>query len=317
MTARRHSRSLDVTLMLFIVAAILAGGLLKTAWSEDSFNAILALPRKSQEMLLEAFALAVAVVAIFVRIFQKHLFAQRDAGGLLIAVTILFLVLPIYLFWANRPPEAVTSLAAIMATIGWIGQRTQTARNARKQHTLNVLFHFRLSEIFNNHRINVMSRWPEGTVMTPEEANGLFVSRAAASEWKFSNGLATFPLVESVQHILGFYEYLCAGVEVGDIDEHFLRETLWPIMAEFYVRMHAYIEHERNLGITVTQRCFGRPKWKPTGRRYIHYYNVFMKQDSYRLRRTPPALPGCWQRIKSKLTRTRIQEAPVAGSVEQ
>ncbi|HTH62108.1 MAG TPA: hypothetical protein VL689_18380 [Paraburkholderia sp.] len=315
MAEYRHRPKLDITLLLFVVAAILAGGLLKTSYSQESLKAILALPQKSQEMLLEAFAVTVAVVAILVRIFHRYVFRRRDAGGLLIVVTILFLALPIYLFNANRPPEAVTSLAAIMATIGWIGQRNQTARNARKQHTLNVLFHFRLSEIFNNHRINVMSRWPEGSVMKPEEADALLEARGKPSEWEFTAGQARFPIVESVQHILGFYEYLCAGVEVGDIDEPFLRETIWPIMAEFYVRMRAYIEHEQNLGITCKQRAFRGPVWKPTRLKYIHYYNVFVKRDSYRIKRTAPPHSGWWQKIKAKLARTDKREADISDKV--
>ncbi len=305
MSKHRSRPHFDLTIGLLIVAAILAAGLFRGTYSKASLDAALGLPPEVKELILDGFGVLVAVVAILIRFVRRYIFSRRDAGGLLTWVTVLFLAFPLWLFYVGKTSDGVTSLAAIMATIGWLGQRNQNSRNARKQHTLNVLFHFRLSEVFNNHRINVMSQWPEGSIMTPDDADKLLVARATASEWKFSEGRAKFPIVESVQHILSFYEYLCAGVEVGDIDEPFLRETIWPIMKEFYIRMRAYIEHEANLGVVIQRRCFRAPVWKTTKVRYIHYYNVFMKEDSDLIKRIDPNPSSCWTRIIAKLKPAR------------
>ena len=117
---------------------------------------------------------------------------------------------------------------------------------ARKQHTLSILFETRLSQEFRRHLEHRKRFFPEGTKVD------------AALFWAYVNpdpGPATQdPTAESflqrecaeaIRSLLNYYEFLALGIARGDLDEDMLKGTVRGIMVRLVRDMYDVIESHR------------------------------------------------------------------------
>ena len=83
-------------------------------------------------------------------------------------------------------------------------------RNSRKQHTINVLFHTRLSPEFISYVENIKSCFPGESQITVKEIE--------------DNPDAN--VKEAVRFLLNYYEFIAVGVRHGDLDIKLIRDCL-------------------------------------------------------------------------------------------
>ena len=57
------------------------------------------------------------------------------------------------------------------------------------------------------------------------------------------------PVFESLRYLLNYYEFICAGIALGDLDERLIRQTMRGIFVNFHDFTHLLIEeHIANNG---------------------------------------------------------------------
>lgn len=162
----------------------------------------------------------------------------------------------------NKLPM-VAMLAATAATIGWIAQRQGSINISRKQHTLTILLQFRQSELFNRHRTNMFSYYPDGIDITPAEAVKLLDQRKNSDLYSVElNGEQTYPVIESIYYICNFFEFLAAGVRMGDLDGDLLNETIGGIMRSVYKKSDEILKIDQKIDAN----------GKPTTKTFDNFY---------------------------------------------
>lgn len=180
--------------------------------------------------------------------------------GLFIAIALVTIFAIIVWDSQNKGPFAVV-MGAFLATAGWLTSAMVTMRNhivsadtaaaasakaaestaaaTRKRHTLTVLIELRQSDMFNRHRDNIAARHPIGTKLTEadvEEIEGE-IKRPRTRE------PGTPPLVgESLRYVTNYYEFLCAALQEGNLDETLLRQTHRQILVGYVDKVRPFID---------------------------------------------------------------------------
>ena len=220
--------------------------------------------------------------------------------GVLIGVgtchVLVFILMSVIVLVQAKKPEAVTGLlaavaAAVMVGIGWVVQYQSGARASRRAHTFNVLMQSRLSVEFQNHVRSRIKNYPAGVEISAEDARlfykaGLVEAQASMSR-KLKDDLihaknehheeikkaydtemellvSKYESLQSIKYLLNFYEFICAGLRMKELDEPLLRATLSDVAVGLYrdtlhIRLHAQ-KHQPD-AFTELDRRMPRNKW--------------------------------------------------------
>jgi len=189
-----------------------------------------------------AFVPLLLVLAMVVR--RPRMMVRRMAtyAVVLALVGIGFMAFKV-LYSPTNSTASIAAIAAVAATIGWILQRQAAFDLSRKQHTLNILLQLRQSDIFNRHRVNVFSTFPDAQIITPAEAATIYAQRLDGSAYALdpATGQIKFPMVESARYICNYYEFLSAAVYHGDIDDVLLKSSMDNIMKSTFSKFEHFM----------------------------------------------------------------------------
>jgi hypothetical protein len=200
--------------------------------------------------------------------------------GVLIGVgaahVLVFILMSVVVLIQSGKVEAVTGLlaavaAAVMVGIGWVVQYQSGAKASRRAHTFSVLMQSRLSAEFQSHIAKRIRHYPGGTPVPPNDAKLIYLDGLVDAENQIQAQLAkdlvrTAPehrdelrqtaiddiavlrskaeSLQSLKYLLNFYEFICAGLRMKELDEPLLRATLSDVAVGLYidslhVRLHA------------------------------------------------------------------------------
>ncbi|WP_329813016.1 hypothetical protein [Stenotrophomonas sp. SMYL36] len=189
---------------------------------------------------------------------------------------LVFILMSVVVLVQADKAEAVTGLlaavaGAVMIGIGWVVQNQSSARASRRAHTFSVLTQSRLSAEFQSHVKSRILHYPAGKEISVEDAalfykDGL-IDAEKKLELKFAEDLARskdehheslrkahegaleevrskYLAMQSVKYLLNFYEFICAGLRLKELDEMMVRATLSDMAVGIYndtihVRRHA------------------------------------------------------------------------------
>lgn len=216
-------------------------------------------------------------------------------SGLLVT----FIVISVVTLFESGNPNAVTTLlstsaAAMVVGIGWVVQAQSTARAARRTHTFNVLIQSRLSAEFQNqvkkrcevYWAGVDVAMQDAELISPrgyaKQKDALEAAYAIARgrtkdeslpalDAQFANELALITAkhesLQGVKYLLNFYEFVCVGIRLRELDERMIHQTLGDIAIQLYdatahVRAHCKIGQE-NVFVALDEIV--RDRWKSDG----------------------------------------------------
>lgn len=186
--------------------------------------------------------------------------------GVGIAHLLAFIFIGILILSKSNNPSAITALlaaaaAAMMVGIGWVVQHQSGAKASRRAHTFGVLMQSRLSKEFQDHVRARISYYHQGRVVDAVDAplwnkDGLdrqLVDLAAEMGRELSgarndskDGIKVaykekedllrkkHESILGIKYILNFYEFVCAGILLKELDESMLKETLSDIAIGLY-----------------------------------------------------------------------------------
>lgn len=158
--------------------------------------------------------------------------------------------------------------AAALATIGWLVQRDNALFINRKQHTLSILMQMRQSETFNSHRNRVHAKFPPGTGISRQDVQWLLEQRKDPSNYADgADGKPQYPLIDSIQFLANFYEFLSAAVRQKDLDESLLYESIGNIAINYYEKVAPWLRHFQQPG----------PDGAPSTDTYNHYWWLYQR----------------------------------------
>jgi hypothetical protein len=124
----------------------------------------------------------------------------------------------------------VGTVAAWAATVGWLIQRHTNHVLARKQHTMNMLMNMRNSELLNNNRIKIRSRYAIKLPLTVAQVREFDAEYLGTEHFGFDEASrrAIYPPGDSVIFYLNYLEAIAVSVLDGDLDEEMIRTPLEP-----------------------------------------------------------------------------------------
>ena len=194
--------------------------------------------------------------------------------GVGVAHLLTFIVMSVIVLIQVGRTDSITGLmaaaaAAVMVGIGWVVQHQSSAKASRRTHTFNILMQSRLSAEFQQQVQKRAVCYSAGVPVDATDAelidkNGLEkrlgvlnadlqreLSQAQPSsitviQARYDEQIA---LVEKKHHslqglkyLLNFYEFICAGIRLREIDEPLIRATLGDIAAALYTDSK-YVRH--------------------------------------------------------------------------
>jgi hypothetical protein len=203
--------------------------------------------------------------------------------GVLIGVSVVhvvtFICISVVMLTLRGEVTAITALlaataAAAMVGIGWVVQHQSGARSSRRAHTFNILMQSRLSSEFQNQIKKRADLYSAGNPVAAEDAKlvnkaafdealkALDIQRAAElsrakEESKESinaiyaekTTLLTrkYESLQGLKYLLNFYEFICAGIVLRELDEALIRETLKDMAVALYEdSMHVRLAQRKN-----------------------------------------------------------------------
>ena len=178
-----------------------------------------------------------------------------DYYGLGIFVVLAFVGSLCYFIWDDTKKAPLATLAgAVLATLGWITSAMLAVRNhqlaskaganaTRKQHTLNILLQMRQNPEFIRHRQNIYSKYPEGKKLTAADIDA--ISKEFAEEYDYNPTMSP-RISESLRYITNYYEFLCAALHEGDLDETLLKKSLYQIMTKYEEKIRPFISYAQS-----------------------------------------------------------------------
>lgn len=210
------------------------------------------------------------VIATIGPMFNLAVDRREVPLGVLIGVgaahVLIFILMSVVVLVQSGKTEAITGLlaavaAAVMVGIGWVVQYQSGAKASRRAHTFNVLMQSRLSAEFQSHIGKRVRHFPGGNLITPADAALIYVDGVVHAEKEAEARLAqdisrseaehhaalkeafvdTVALIrskheslQSVKYLLNFYEFICAGLRMKELDEPMLRATLSDVAVGLY-----------------------------------------------------------------------------------
>jgi hypothetical protein len=127
-----------------------------------------------------------------------------------------------------------------------------------------------------------------GTKLTREDVERLLEQRKDGSQYAISEGKEIkFPVVESIQYVANFYEFLAAAIKQGDLDDNLLHSTIGNIVLANYDKiqaLHNYYQEPDNRGVPTTD-VFNESYW---------LYHEWKKRDQIAAQRAQSRLAKFW-----------------------
>lgn len=245
-------------------------------------------------------AWALLVLSTIGPIFNIAATRREVPLGILIGVgvthVVVFILMSLIVLVQSGKPEAITGLlaavaAAVMVGIGWVVQYQSSARASRRAHTFNVLMQSRLSSEFQDHVRKRARHYPANTPVSAEDAKLFYIDGVVAAEKLIQNKLeadlrrsapehceelrtaamdeiallrSKKESLDSMKYLLNFYEFICAGLRMKELDEPLLRATLSDVAVGLYqdslhARLHA--QSRQPDAFTELDRRIRKGKW--------------------------------------------------------
>lgn len=199
--------------------------------------------------------------------------------GVSVAHVLIFISISVIaLTQANNTTAITTLLAATVAAgmvgIGWVVQHHSSARASRRAHTFNILMQSRLSKEFQDHVRLRSDLYTAGTEVAAEDAKlvsksgyearaeelktqlEIDLSRAreekrpevqASHDGKLELLKRKYESLQGVKYLLNFYEFMSAGIELRELDDAMLKQTVRDIAVFLYEdTAHIRTEHRKS-----------------------------------------------------------------------
>jgi len=240
------------------------------------------------------------VVATIGPMFNLAVERREVPLGVLIGVgaahVMVFILMSVVVLIQSGKVEAVTGLlaavaAAVMVGIGWVVQYQSGSKASRRAHTFNVLMQSRLSSEFQAHIAKRVKHYPGGTAVPATDARLVYLdgvieavteieaqlqkdlgrmslehhdSLRQAADVEIANIRSKAESLQSLKYLLNFYEFICAGLRMKELDEPLLRATLSDVAVGLYidslhVRLHA--QSRQPDAYTELDRRIHKGKW--------------------------------------------------------
>lgn len=162
---------------------------------------------------------------------SKRLLSQRELYTIFMTIVVFSLGVFIIFFIPENRSSGPIIYCGVLATLGWLYSNVISVHNGRKAHTMTVLLQMRLSSEMRQHRANVFSRYPYSLARIPADHLPELKRERASPE----NFIAPkIPILESIYFIINYYEFIAAGVELDDLDETLIKNTIRGILVENY-----------------------------------------------------------------------------------
>jgi len=128
---------------------------------------------------------------------------------------------------------SVTLVAVVAAIIGWVASLWMSYRNARMQHTINLVSTRFTQATF----VSAYSAFHQkfGFLQTPQ------VTKADVDALDGSADLQDKACGQAVRFILNYYEFIAFGVRSGDLDIRVIAKTLRSNLKFYYDKCAPYI----------------------------------------------------------------------------
>lgn len=127
-------------------------------------------------------------------------------------------------------------LGGVLVTAGWVVTSELGIRNAKNQHTMNII----TQQAFDKHRLENRD--------LIQKSLPSFKSKLTADMVRFDD--ETSPLLKAIDLELNFFEFMAAAVFRDNLDERLLIDTLRGRFCSFYRQNEDYIMHWRKQGNT-------------------------------------------------------------------
>jgi hypothetical protein len=125
---------------------------------------------------------------------------------------------------------AAALFAIAAATSGWAFTSVVTARNARMNHSLNIV-----SDRFSKSEFSIQtSRFNTGF-------KGKIITKALVEGMTETGTPDDRDAVQALRYLLNYFEYVSAGVLLGELDEMFIKKTLRGNLVHYHDRCAGYI----------------------------------------------------------------------------
>lgn len=172
--------------------------------------------------------------------------------GLGVFIAICFVGFLCFFVWNDQTKGPFAILAgALLATLGWLTSAVLTVRNqqkaseaaaraSRKQHTLTILLQMRQNPEFIKHRENINAKFPPRTKLT---ASDVAVIDTEIHQSYAYDADAPPRISDSIRYVTNYYEFLCAALDEGDLDETLLKKSLEGIMVGYEDKVRLFIDY--------------------------------------------------------------------------
>lgn len=153
-----------------------------------------------------------------------------------------------YLILRYKPELQVALSILVSMTVvamGWWVQSVITAKNARRQHTLNTILNTRASEIYQRHLVNYSRLIKDDRYLHPKVAEWFHKMNAAEFEkMKIPDELRD--AVNGLNYVINYFEFLGLAIDQGDLDEALLRECFCGMLPKIESRGFHLIRHAQS-----------------------------------------------------------------------
>ena len=144
-------------------------------------------------------------------------------------------VLGVLFFDRESQASILILVVGLLATAGWMYTNYISLLNASTAHTMNILMQMRNSSELNMHRANIMNLIPLGSSVGPR-----MLERMKAGELRGGDE-NSLSLDDSILYVLNYYEFICAGTDLDQLNERLIRNTMRSIFVRFHDMVEIYI----------------------------------------------------------------------------
>lgn len=130
---------------------------------------------------------------------------------------------------ASLQPVHAILIGAVLATIGWLYSARRARMLSKKQHTMTLMITSNFNDGFLNDR-KIISPFLLKTLKMPEN----FIT------------IEEIEIQTALRRVLNHYEFVCAGIRNGDIDEELFKLSERGTITMVYSNMEEYILRLRN-----------------------------------------------------------------------
>ena len=194
------------------------------------------------------------IVVIISRNKLKAIYPETEKGLNLISIIMIFTQVIVYVLYVNSSKDVdyQSTIALLVSSVlvgsGWWVQAVISKNATRKAHTINTLMTQRNSDLFykNNKEISdafgvtkTINEKLVRTILTPNHAD---VKDSVLKKKYISPA-------NKIRYVLNYYEFICAGVNNGDLDKDLIKECLDGIVKQLEVRFFYFIKIAREDGM--------------------------------------------------------------------